>query len=579
MTFRAKPVVKRSRQQWESQDRRNFLTNLAFGLVILAALLILGIAAGLTYYDSHLAAVGRIDGQAITKDDLAEREKIEDWRLTESLRRINTALGAGRLTEAQAAERNQSIQQQQQQLSAIALERIIDNRIQARLAAEEGITVAPTDIDAKLLEEATIPESRHLWLIEVEPAVTDGENEPTPTQIAAERNAAATALSEIQAGKAWEDVAKTVSTDTTTREQGGDLGWVENDDRSFDEAFLSAAFALEANATTDVLEGEDGIFRIARVTEISPETVDDLYQTKLANDGIDIAKYRQVLHGDVIRQKLEDKVVADVTKPGPQRRVAEIFIAASTVTAPEDGVKIRHILYAPSDKLPDPSTGEPVPSDDPGWAAAEAEAKATFERLKTDPELFDRIARTESDETSAIGTTGSGGKLGDFYGANGNLVEEFLTAILKPGLTDGQILEPVRTDFGWHVIQIMYRPPNKAQMDKLKTRADAGEDFAQLARDFSESQATSGSGGNLGWVARGQLDKKLVDAIFATEIGKTSAVVEVEEDGLYLFKVFEEQTRELEGRQLEDLRANAFFDWYQPKKDAVDIHRGADGTE
>ena len=44
MTFRAKPVVKRSRNQWESQDRRNFYTNLAFGLVVIAAILILIIA-------------------------------------------------------------------------------------------------------------------------------------------------------------------------------------------------------------------------------------------------------------------------------------------------------------------------------------------------------------------------------------------------------------------------------------------------------------------------------------------------------------------------------------------------------
>ena len=38
MTFRAKPVVKRShRPSWESQDRRNFYLNLGFGLVVVAA--------------------------------------------------------------------------------------------------------------------------------------------------------------------------------------------------------------------------------------------------------------------------------------------------------------------------------------------------------------------------------------------------------------------------------------------------------------------------------------------------------------------------------------------------------------
>jgi hypothetical protein len=58
--------------------------------------------------------------------------------------------------------------------------------------------------------------------------------------------------------------------------------------------------------------------------------------------------------------------------------------------------------------------------------------------------------------------------------------------------------------------------------------------------------------------------------------------VEVDEggeiDGLYLYKVFEEETRSLEGRQLEELRSNAFSDWYQEKKNAVTIQRGPDGA-
>ena len=35
------------------------------------------------------------------------------------------------------------------------------------------------------------------------------------------------------------------------------------------------------------------------------------YQAKLVNDGIDLGKYRAVVASDVIRQKLEDKIVAD----------------------------------------------------------------------------------------------------------------------------------------------------------------------------------------------------------------------------------------------------------------------------
>jgi len=573
MTFRAKPVVKRSRSQSESQDRRNFLTNLAFGLVVVAALLILVAAAALSWYNEHLVAVGRVDGEAITKDELRDRVVIEDWRLLEQLRRLTTQVGAGQVTQEQAASAQQLINSQRDQIDAIALERIIDNRIQARLADEQGVTVSEAEVDEKLVEEATVPGIRHLWIIEIEPAISDGELEPTSAQIAEARTAANDALDEIRAGKAWEDVARTVSTDTTTREQGGDLGWVKADDRSLDESFLEAAFALEPDTTTDVLEGDDGVFRIGRVTEVADETVDPLYQTKMTNEGIDVAKYREVVRGDVIREKLEDAVVADLVKPGPQRRVAEIYIAPSEATAAGDGVKARHILYSPNDE---PRPASPLPSDDPAWAAAEAEARAAYELLEEDPTRFDRLARTQSDEQQARGTTGSGGKLGDYIGPDSGFIQEFQDAVLAPGLQDGQILEPVRTEFGWHVIQIMYRPPDLAQMEKLKAKADGGADFAQLARDFSESQ-TAGSGGDLGWIARGQLDEEMIDAIFAAEIGGTTEIVEIEQDGLSLFKVFEEETRSLEGRQLEELRANAFGDWYQEKKGAAVIQRGPDG--
>ena len=577
MTFRAKPVVKRSRNQWESQDRKNFYTNLAFGLVVVAAILILIIATAVAWYGDHLEAVGRVDGQAITKDELRDRVAIESWRLDESTRRVATQAAAGRLTEEQASSEREFIESQRASIEAIALERIIDNRIQAELAVEEGVSIADADIDARLVEEATVPATRHAWVIEVEPAIDDGEGEPTTAQVAEARTKATGALDELRAGKAWEDVAKTVSTDSTTREQGGDLGWIQAEDAFLDEELLGVLFELEAETPSDVIEGADGTFRIGRVTEIHEATVDDLYQTKLESDGIDLAKYREVVRGDVVRTRLEDKIVADVIKPGPQRRVQELYLAAPQEEVVPEAVKVRHILYSPNDTPPNPDS--PLPSDDPAWAEAETAARAAYDRLTEDPSLFDQIARTESDETSALGTTGSGGKLGVYIAPDEvRLVQEFVDAISAPGLEDGQVLEPVRTEFGWHVIQIMYRPPDIDQLEKLKTLADSGADFGQLARDFSESQ-TGGAGGDFGWVAKAQLDDSLTVAIFGAPVGETTQVVAVEADGTYLFKVLEEQVRTPEGRQLEELRSTAFNDWYTEKKGAVDIQRGPDGGD
>ena len=320
MTFRAKPVVKRSsKNSWESRDRRNTLLNLGFVAVIVAAVLLLLVAVGVSYYSDNLAGVGSVDGVSISKAELRERVTIETWRLDQAKNRIRTQVNDGRLTQAQADVQNQVIAQQEQQLVAIALEHLIDNKLQASLAEAEGIAISDADVDAQLTKEATTPEQRHVWLIEVEPTIAEGEVEPDDQAIAEAKAKAEAALRDLRSGKAWDEVAKTVSTDTSTAPQAGDLGWMNADDSQADEAFLSAVFAAAADTPTDVIEGEDGIFRIGRVTEIAPETVDEAYRDQLVNDGIDLAKYLTVVRGDVVRQKLEDKVVADAIKPGPQR--------------------------------------------------------------------------------------------------------------------------------------------------------------------------------------------------------------------------------------------------------------------
>ncbi|HEY7702385.1 MAG TPA: peptidylprolyl isomerase [Candidatus Limnocylindrales bacterium] len=570
MTFRARPVVRRiPRPSWDSRDRRNFYLNLGFGLAVVAAVVILGIAVVLSYYNDHLAPVGSVDGQNITKDELRERASIEDWRLDIAERRVQTQVAAGQLTASQAELHAQQLAQQRESLVADSLERIIDNRIQARLAIDEGVTVTEEDIDKRLVEEATTPESRHVWQIEVKPPVTAGSGGPTPEEVSAARATIDKALADIKGGKAWEDVARTVSTDPATAPQAGDLGWLTADDSLTDEPFLTALFAAAVDEPTDVIEGEDGIFRIGRVTEIGPATVDEDYQQQLVNDGIDTAKYRAVVRGDVIRTKLEDKLVADASAPAPQRHTAEIYLSQETVELPDEAVKVRHILFSPKDDPEAASNGD-IPEDDPSWGQAKLDADAAYTRLKGDVEQFDAIAREVSDEESARGADGTGGVLDAYVSADSSYVESFSKPIVDAKPTDGQLLAPIKTEFGYHVVQVVSHAPD---LEKIKSQVDTdGADFAAIARDVSEGPQAA-AGGELGWIARGQLRKEMIDAIFAAPVGKTSAVVTIEDDGQYLFLVTDEEVRAPEGRQLDEIRTRLFADWYQPKKDAVTVTR------
>ena len=569
MTFRAKPVVKRDhRPAWETQDRRNFYLNLGFGLIVVIALLILAIAAGLSYYNDHLASVGSVDGQSISKDELRDRVQVDSWRLDEADRRVSTAVLAGHLTEAQGAQQQQATQQQRSQLTSVSLERLIDSKLQAKLAAGEGISVSPEEIDARLTKEATTPESRHAWQIEVKPVVDLAAVAPTAAQKAAAKAKADAALKDLQSGKSWDDVAKTVSTDASTAPQSGDLGWVDSTSDGVDADLLKAMFAAEVNSPTAVVEGADGTYRIGRVSEIAPESVDTAYQAKIVNDGLTLDRYRTVLAADVLHDKLQAKIVGDVTGPSLQRKVSEIYEAEEAPNLGTDAVKVRHILYSPKD---DPSGASTLPADDPAWEAAHSQALATWTKLKDDPNLFDAIARRESDEGQAQGPTGSGGKL-PFFDSKSSVDDAFKAAILKPGLKDGEILETVKSAFGWHVIQVMYHPTEADRLAKLKGEADSGSDFSILARDNSMAP-TAGTGGDMGWITKGQLDDRLTNAIYATPVGKTSEVVKIDGDGTYLFKVLAEENRTPEGKQLEELTSTAFSKWYDAKKNAALITR------
>jgi parvulin-like peptidyl-prolyl isomerase len=368
------------------------------------------------------------------------------------------------------------------------------------------------------------------------------------------------ALADIRDGSSWEDVARTVSTDTATAPQAGDLGWLTKDDQQTDEAFLTAVFGAAANTPTDIIEGDDGIFRIGRVTEIAAESVDDAYTETIVNDGLDLAKYRAVVRGDVIRTKLEDKLVADAMKPAPQRDASQIYLSQATVDLPDEAVKVRHILFSPKDDPSAASNGD-IPDDDPSWGQAKLDADAAYARLQADIDEFDALAREVSDEESALGPDGTGGVLDAYVSADGNYVPTFTQPILDATPADGQLLAPIKTEFGYHVVQVISHGPDLA---RIKQQIDGGAEFATIARQLSE-----GPEANQG----GELDAALIDAIFAAPIGKTSEVVTVKDDGQYLFRVNAEEERTAEGRQLEEIRSRLFGDWYQPKKDALTITR------
>ena len=571
MTLRARPVARRKgRAGWDSGDRRNNLINLGFFVAIGAAILILVGYGTWSWYDDHYGAAATVDGTVINKDQLRNRLKIESFGLEYQERIISTLMAQGKIDPQTGAQQKALIGQYRDQLVNITLERLVDVQLQGKLAADRGLSVTDAEIDEELTKRATTDEQRHVWMIEIEPATDAVTGEVTDEAKQKALAKARQALTRLQAGESWDDVAKTAS-DAANAPQAGDIGWLYKDS-GYDEAFMTAVYDAELNAPTDVITGDDGTYRIGRYTEVAAPTVDSNFQQEVLDAGILMPDYREAAKADVLRRKLSDAVVADLSKPSTQRHVLEIFLPdpnASPGGLTEGGVKVRQIVFAPKD---DTTTNPPLPDTDPAWAKAKADAEAAYNELKLHPEKFDEMARTMSDERSGKQT---GGKQPWYY--PGSTVDAtFKNAILAADLKPGQLLAPLKSTFAWHVVQFM-RPTGTGDKDfltTLKGTLTTEAAFRKAAIDNSEGTEAE-DGGDLDWIAKQQLSDKLEAAIFATPVGSVSDVISVadggNEDGQYLFRVLAEETRDPSAAQLKVFKDAGFANWYTEQKEAADI--------
>jgi len=85
--------------------------------------------------------------------------------------------------------------------------------------------------------------------------------------------------------------------------------------------------------------------------------------------------------------------------------------------------------------------------------------------------------------------------------------------------------------------------------EQALSRARAGEDFARLAREYSEDVASRSDGGSLGWVQRGQLLPEFEDALFAMRPGQISDIVRTSV-GLHIIKLERVRGNERQARHI-----------------------------
>jgi len=80
----------------------------------------------------------------------------------------------------------------------------------------------------------------------------------------------------------------------------------------------------------------------------------------------------------------------------------------------------------------------------------------------------------------------------------------------------------------------------------VMTRLNAGEDFATLAKEFSQDPGSKETGGELGWAGKGQFVPEFEKAIFEDlKVGEVTAVPVKTQYGFHIIKLFERSEQPL----------------------------------
>jgi len=83
------------------------------------------------------------------------------------------------------------------------------------------------------------------------------------------------------------------------------------------------------------------------------------------------------------------------------------------------------------------------------------------------------------------------------------------------------------------------------RIEELQQKLNDGESFEELAAEYSDDPGSAKQGGDLGWVAMGEMVKPFEDALFSMNKGEVSGVVETQ-FGLHLIRLEDIRTPELQ---------------------------------
>jgi parvulin-like peptidyl-prolyl isomerase len=186
-------------------------------------------------------------------------------------------------------------------------------------------------------------------------------------------------------------------------------------------------------------------------------------------------------------------------------------------------------------------------------------------------------AQLESSLQEIVDQSGGQGGFEQSLQAMGNSYEEFRQMLLDQLLSEavyGAVTASISsTAEQVHTRHILVSTRERAE--EVLARLQAGEDFASLAREYSEDISSREMGGDIGFFPRGIMPTEVEDAAFIAEVGEVSGVIE-SQFGFHIIQVLEKEEREIAVEVFESLRQQTFMQWLQKQEEGATIERLAE---
>ena len=283
-------------------------------------------------------------------------------------------------------------------------------------------------------------------------------------------------------------------------------------------------------------------------------------------------RLRERYKGDVERQITEQRLVAKMfPKKTVSQAEAEAYFKAHRDKFPKvpPQLKLQVIQITPS-------------PDSASLASARAKIDAVRKRIVAG-EKFAKVAAEVSDDP---GSAKGGGDLGFFRRGTMEQALEDAAFALEPG----KLSQPVRTPFGWHLVEAIERDtvrspagkdsvdadgkpivevharhilvkvtPSDADVDrafdlakKVREQAAKGADFAALVKRYSTYPGQAGPDGDIGFLSLGQMPPNIRDGLQNLKPGEVSEVL-TNPQGFNIFRVVDRKPeREYELDEIKD---------------------------